>query len=60
MTKMTHSRLTRALPETVDDMRSVGVLDMATNETITLRHLAPAAAERLPARKSVRSVSARI
>jgi putative transcriptional regulator len=34
-----HSRLTRALLETADDMRRVGVMDAATHEKITLRHL---------------------
>lgn len=33
------SRLTAALLETADDMRSVGVMDGATHEKITLRHL---------------------
>jgi putative transcriptional regulator len=40
MTKKTQpSRLTRALLETADDMRSVGVIDAACHEKITLRHL---------------------
>lgn len=40
MTKKTKpSRLTAALLETADDMRRVGVLDAATHEKITLRHL---------------------
>src|SRR5271169_1038737 len=33
------SRLTAALLETADDMRRVGVIDAATHEKITLRHL---------------------
>jgi len=33
------SRLTKTLLETADDMRRVGVLDAATHEKITLRHL---------------------
>ena len=33
------SRLTKALLETADDMRRVGVMDAATHEKITLRHL---------------------
>jgi putative transcriptional regulator len=33
------SRLTKALLETTDDMRRVGVLDAANHEKITLRHL---------------------
>ncbi len=33
------SRLTTALLETADDMRRVGVMDAATHEKITLRHL---------------------
>jgi putative transcriptional regulator len=33
------SRLTRALLETADDMREGGLLDKATYEKITLRHL---------------------
>jgi putative transcriptional regulator len=33
------SRLTKALLETADDMRRVGVLDAASHEKITLRHL---------------------
>lgn len=48
MTKMQPSRLTQALLETADDMHRVGVMDVATHEKITLRHLgdkAPAAAE---------------
>jgi putative transcriptional regulator len=40
MTKKTQpSRLTRALLETADDMRRAGVMDAATHEKITLRHL---------------------
>ena len=40
MTKKTRpSRLTRALLETADDMRRAGVMDAATHEKITLRHL---------------------
>ena len=39
-TEKTHpSRLTRALVETADDMRRVGVMDAATHAKITLRHL---------------------
>lgn len=33
------SRLVKALLETVDDMRRAGVMDAATHEKITLRHL---------------------
>lgn len=33
------SRLTKALLETADDMRRVNVMDAATHEKITLRHL---------------------
>jgi len=33
------SRLTKALLETADDMRRVGILDSASHEKITLRHL---------------------
>lgn len=33
------SRLTRALLETADDMRRVGIMDAASHEKITLRHL---------------------
>lgn len=33
------SRLTKALLETANDMRRVGVLDAASHENITLRHL---------------------
>ncbi len=33
------SRLTKALLETADDMRGVGVLDEAAHQKITLRHL---------------------
>jgi putative transcriptional regulator len=32
-------RLTRALLETADDMRRAGIMDPATHEKITLRHL---------------------
>ena len=40
MTKKTQpSRLSRALLETADDMRHAGVMDAATHEKITLRHL---------------------
>jgi putative transcriptional regulator len=41
MTKKTrnHSRLTKALLETADDMRRAGVMDAAAHEKITLRHL---------------------
>jgi len=38
-TKKQPSRLTKALLETTDDMRRVGVLDNAAHEKITLRHL---------------------
>ena len=33
------SRLTKALLETPGDMRRVGILDSASHEKITLRHL---------------------
>lgn len=41
MTRKTRSpsRLTKALLETADDMRRVGVMDAAAREKITLRHL---------------------
>jgi putative transcriptional regulator len=39
MNRQTPSRLTKALLETADDMRRVGVTDAATHEKITLRHL---------------------
>jgi putative transcriptional regulator len=35
------SRLAKSLLEAADDMRSVGLLDRATHEKITLRHLGP-------------------
>ena len=35
------SRLTKALLETADGMRGVGLMDEATHEKITLRHLGP-------------------
>jgi putative transcriptional regulator len=38
------NRLTSALLETADDMRRVGVIDAATHEKITLRHLGGTAA----------------
>jgi putative transcriptional regulator len=38
------SRLTKALLETADDMRRVGVMDDATHQKITLRHLGGKAA----------------
>jgi putative transcriptional regulator len=38
------NRLTTALLETADDMRRVGVMDAATHEKITLRHLGDKAA----------------
>ena len=37
--KKKNSRLTKALLETADDMRRVGVVDAAAHEKITLRHL---------------------
>ncbi len=37
------SRLTQALLETADDMRRVGIVDAASHEKITLRHLGPCA-----------------
>jgi putative transcriptional regulator len=37
-------RLTKALLETADDMRRVGVMDAATHQKITLRHLGDKAA----------------
>lgn len=39
------SPLAKALLETADDMRKAGVMDRATHEKITLRHLGP---ERTP------------
>ena len=57
------SRLTKALLETADDMRRVGILDAAAHEKITLRHLAtsqPPSPSRSPARRSARSESASI
>ena len=45
------NRLTRALLETADEMRRVGVMDAATHEKITLRHpgdAAPAAPTKSP------------
>lgn len=36
------SRLTKALLETANDMRRVGILDAAAHEKITLRHLGSA------------------
>lgn len=41
MAAKTHSpsRLTKALLETADDMRRTGIMDAATHEKITLRHL---------------------
>lgn len=40
MTKKTEpSRLAKALLETADDMRRVGLMDAATHQKITLRHL---------------------
>lgn len=35
-----HSRLTKALLETADDMRCAGVMDAETHRKITMRHLA--------------------
>lgn len=35
------SRLAKALLETAEDMREAGLLDRATHEKITLRHLGP-------------------
>jgi putative transcriptional regulator len=39
MTKKKPSRLTKALLETAADMRKSGLLDRATHDKITLRHL---------------------
>ena len=36
-----HSRLAKALLETAEGMHEVGLLDEATHEKITLRHLGP-------------------
>jgi putative transcriptional regulator len=45
MTKTTKpSRLAAAMLETADDMRRVGIMDAATHEKITLRHLGRAGA----------------
>jgi len=41
MTKTAPSRLTQAILETVDGMHRVGVMDNASHEKITLRHLGP-------------------
>src|SRR5216684_4260051 len=41
------SRLTKALLETADDMRRVGILDAASHEQITLRHLGGKAGEKV-------------
>jgi putative transcriptional regulator len=41
------SRLTKALLETANDMRRVGILDSASHEKITLRHLGSKAADAL-------------
>jgi putative transcriptional regulator len=37
--KRKNSRLTKALLETADDMRRVGILDATAHDKITLRHL---------------------
>jgi len=63
MRKKKPGRLTKALLETADDMRRAGILDPASHEKITLRHLGGKAGivgNRSAATKSVRSVSARI
>jgi putative transcriptional regulator len=39
MTTKKVSRLTKALLETADDMRRIGIMDKATHDKITLRHL---------------------
>ncbi len=39
MRKKKPSRLAKAMLETADDMRRVGILDSASHEKITLRHL---------------------
>jgi putative transcriptional regulator len=39
VTKTRSGRLTKALLETADDMRCVGVMDTTAHEKITLRHL---------------------
>ena len=40
MAKQGSSRLARAIIETADGMRRTGIMDAATHEKITLRHLA--------------------
>jgi putative transcriptional regulator len=39
MSKQTISRLTEAMLETADGMRRIGVMDQATHQQITIRHL---------------------
>jgi len=46
--QMQPSRLTKALLETADDMRRVGVMNAAAHEKITLRHLG-STADAMPA-----------
>jgi putative transcriptional regulator len=42
-------RLTKALLETAGDMRKAGILDRATHDKITLRHLGPEAGPKVAA-----------
>lgn len=45
--KKTPSKLAAALLKTADDMHAAGLLDRATHEKITLRHLGPEAAPKV-------------
>jgi putative transcriptional regulator len=47
MKKRKRSKLAGALLETANDMRAAGLLDRATHEKITLRHLGPETAPKL-------------
>jgi len=48
MTKMTPNRLSEAILDTADDLRRLGIMDAATHEKITLRHMRKEAARPTP------------
>jgi putative transcriptional regulator len=63
MRKKKTSRLTKALLETAEDMRRVGVLETASHEKVTLRHLGSRGdivPKPMSGTKSVRCANARI
>jgi putative transcriptional regulator len=59
--KKARSKLTKALLETADGMRKIGLLDRATHDKITLRHLGAAGVPKTPpmSGKQIRALRAR-